>query len=375
MTDIAELLDSLAPRTEAAGDWNRVLRDADVERHPLRLPARRSVRLGAVAAVAAAIALVVSLWPTGGPGPTVLERALAAVGDGQVLHFVYESDPPKTLVELATGESTEVRAEHEVWFDPEAGARETERFQGVVQFDTFLGPDELSEHARFLYSGLGAGYRDALESGRAKVVGEDVVDGTAVYWIRSEDPSGARTHDVAVSRDTFAPAYIRIAQHGQTALNRIVSYETLEAGSAPLDGGSSSRLDPAGATYGPAVELADAGARIGGEPVWAGADLHGFPLEAVRELRLPTADGEVTGLSLVYGTPESGPHVEISQAATPANGLTMLAGVAGYVPPEGTALVAGTMVLLRSNGMVVTVHAGDEAMAVDVARSLQPYTG
>jgi hypothetical protein len=254
MTDVAELLDALAPRYEGAGDWDRVLRDAGEPRRPVPIPSRVGFRLGVVAAVAGVLAVVVSVWPTGGPGPTVLERALAATGDGEVLQFVYATDPPLALVELETGERTELRAQHEVWFDPDAGLRETERFDGIVQFDTTVAPDEISAHARSLYTSLGAGYREALESGSAKVLGEDVVDGTAVYWIRSGSPNVG--HDVAISRDTFEPVYIRIVQNGTTALTRIVSYETVEAGSAPLEPAPSNHGNLSEvATYGPAVDL------------------------------------------------------------------------------------------------------------------------
>lgn len=372
MTDVAELLDTIAPRYEGTGDWDRVLRDAGVHRRPLRILARMSFRLAAVAVLVAAIALVASLWPDAGTGPTVLDRALAAAGDGQVLHFVYETDPPRTFVDLETGERTEVRAEHEVWFDPRAGLRETERFDGAVQFDVILGAGEISEHARSLYTGLGAGYREALESGRAKVVGEDVVDGTAVYWIRSESQGAARTHDVAVSRDTFEPAYIRVAQNGMAALTRIVSYETLGAGSAPLEATPSTEPAPGLGTYGATIELADA--RLGRAPVWVGPSHLGLSLESVRELRLPAEGGVVPGVSLLYGSLEGGPHAEISEAEVPADGLTMIVGVRGYLPPEGTALLSGSTALLRSNGLVVAIHASDEETALAVARSLRPYS-
>ena len=137
----------------------------------------------------AVIAGVIALWPaSNGTGGSVLDRALAATGEGAVLHLVYEGDLPSTLVDLETGERTEMRSQHEVWFDPQAGLRETETFDGVVQFDVVLGPDEMSEHATSIYSSLGAGYREALESGRAEVVGEDTVDGTA----RVLDPDRGR---------------------------------------------------------------------------------------------------------------------------------------------------------------------------------------
>lgn len=369
MTDVAKVLDTIVPSYEGTGDWNRVLRDAEVGRRPLRTPFRAPLRLAAAVALVALIAGIVSFWPAGGTGGSVLDRALAATGDGAVLHLVYESELPRTLVDLETGERTEVRAEHEVWFDPQAGLRETERFDGVVQFDVSLDADEMSEHGNSIYTSLGAGYRAAIESGRAEVVGEDVVDGTAVYWIRIE-----AAHDVAVSRDTFEPTHIRVLQDGAPALTRIVSYETVEAGSAPLEAVST---DPAPAglgEYGSEVSLADAAALLGRDAVWAGASLHGFPLDSVRKLQIPSTDADVPGLSLTYGSAQDGPHVEITEAATLADGLTMLVGLRGYTPPEGTALLAGPMALLRSNGLVVAIHAPDEETAIDVARSLQPYS-
>jgi hypothetical protein len=369
MTDVAELLDRLVPPSSSTGDWDRVLRDARLDRRPRRAP----YRLAAVAALVAVIAGVVAFWPAGnGTGGSVLDRALAATGEGTVLHMVSEGELPRTLVDLETGERTEVRSQNEIWFDPEAGFRQTETFEGVVQSDTVLGPDEMAEHTTSIYSSLGAGYREALESGRAQVVGEDTVDGTAVYWIRIEDG-----HDVAVSKDSYEPAYIRVAMNGTPALTRIVSYETLEPGSAPLDAQGAPR-GPQDVTtaYGAEVDLADAASLLGSEPVWAGSSLHGFPLDTVRSLSLPTLDGDVAGLSLTYGSPAGGgPHVELTESATAAEGLTMLVGVRGYVPPEGTALVAGSQALVSSNGLVVAIHAADEAMAIDVARLLEPYSG
>jgi hypothetical protein len=369
MTDLAELLDTLVPPFEGTGDWDRVLRDAKLDRGP----ARRPYRLAAAAALVAVIAGVVAFWPAdNGTGGSVLDRALAATGEGSVLHLVYEGELPRALVDLETGERTEVRSLNEVWFDPEAGFRQTETFDGVVQSDAVLGPEEMSEHTTSIFSSLGAGYRETLESGRAEVVGEDTVDGTAVYWIRIEDG-----HDVAVSRDTYEPAYIRVTMNGSPALTRIVSYETVEPGAAPLDGeGTPPGPQDVTTAYGAEVDLADAAALLGREPVWAGSSLHGFPLDSVRSLSLPATDGAVPGLSIAYGSAEGGgPHVELSEAATAAEGLTMLVGVRGYVPPEGTALVAGSQALVGMKGLVVAIHAPDEAMAIEVARSLEPYAG
>jgi hypothetical protein len=370
MTDVAELLDRLVPPTSGTGDWECVLRDARLER---RRPLWRPYRLAAVAALVAVIAGVVAFWPAGnGTGGSVLDRALAATGEGTVLHMIYEGEQPRTLVDLETGERTEVRSQNEIWFDPEAGFRQTETFDGVVQFDVVLGRDEMQEHTTSIYSSLGAGYREALESGRAEVVGEDTVDGTAVYWIRIEDG-----HDVAVSKDSYEPTYIRVTMNGTPALTRIVSYETVESGSAPLDA-QRTLPGPQDVTtsYGAETDLAEAASLLGREPVWAGSSLQGLPLDSVREVSMPTSEGPVPGLSLAYGSFEGGsPHVELIESATAAEGLTMLVGVRGYVPPEGTALVGGSQALVSINGLVIVIHAPDEETAISVARLLEPYSG
>ena len=69
-------------------------------------PRRRGRRLAVVlpAAIAAVVALaLVSPWDRGGPG--TLERALAAVGGGPVIHAIVASSvPADVLVEIETGE-------------------------------------------------------------------------------------------------------------------------------------------------------------------------------------------------------------------------------------------------------------------------------
>ena len=144
---------------------------------------------------------------------STLDRALAAAGDGRVLHLVFEGSLPKQLVNLETGERTVLRGRHEVWFEPGAGARERETFDGVVQWDAHND----SPHGREIYASLGAGYRDALRSGQAKVVGETA----SVYWIRISEG-----HDVAVSRESYRPVSMRVGGMPET---RITTYETLRS--------------------------------------------------------------------------------------------------------------------------------------------------
>ena len=51
MTDVAEVLDRIAPPYDGAGDWDRVLRDAGLERRSRRLPLRLAAAVALVAAV------------------------------------------------------------------------------------------------------------------------------------------------------------------------------------------------------------------------------------------------------------------------------------------------------------------------------------
>ena len=352
-----ELLELAVPPYEGpAGRWNDVVHEAGAVRRRRRAWVLRPVAgLGVVALVA------VVAWALSGAPPSTLDRALAATGDGHVLHLVFESDLPRTVVNLRTGERTEMRGRHDVWFDPAAGVRETETFEGAVQWDVSSDVAGIHEHQREIYTSLGAGYREALRSGKAKVVGEGDVAGQAVVWIRITP--GGRAHDVAVSRKTYEPVYLRIRGAGGT---RILAYETLS--SAPLQAKSLPPSRPVGKPGG-ATTLRAAADTFGHPPVWAGEAFDGLRLTEVRSLDL---DGDVRGVSLLYGTTD-GAHVEITQAPKLADGLTMPAGVRGYAPPDGTLILEGPSGVLRSNGLVVGIHAPDEETAIAVARALQPY--
>ena len=68
-----------------------------------------------------AAAGLILAWPfRGGPSGTVLQRAAAAIGDGPVLHVVLQDGFHGTLVNLATGDQTEIHQQDEYWYDPSA---------------------------------------------------------------------------------------------------------------------------------------------------------------------------------------------------------------------------------------------------------------
>lgn len=170
MTDrdihVATLLDEAVPSAPVGPDrWEAVVHEADVGDRPA---ARRWLAAGfpAALAVAVGVIVVVLVWPFGGrSGGTVLERALAAVGDGPVLHVVFQEGWHGTRVDLATGRRTEIHGEREAWYDPARGVHEVSRFDGVPQSDVLYPRDRLPAVVAQAYAGLLDGYRGALRSG------------------------------------------------------------------------------------------------------------------------------------------------------------------------------------------------------------------
>ena len=112
-----ELLDRAVPPYAGRRRLGAVLRDAGVaRRRPAAPRARIRRRRGRTRSSRRRPAR-----------PPTIDRALAAAGDGGVLHLVTETDLPKILVDLDSGERRELRGLHEVWFDPARRERASAR--------------------------------------------------------------------------------------------------------------------------------------------------------------------------------------------------------------------------------------------------------
>ena len=206
MTDrdpLGTALETLEPPfADEPVDWDDVLRRACVE--PARAP-RRGRRRRVLVALAAAAAVCGALVadPFGDEDAGVLDRALAAIGDGPVLHVVTRSPGMGgTLVDLQSGDRTQLRIEQETWFDPDRGFRGTIRFGGNV-VEEYGAPANRPVRMRAATRAMGVftrDYRDALRAGRARVLREGEVAGTPVYWLRVEMDSAG----TAPGRGRFA---------------------------------------------------------------------------------------------------------------------------------------------------------------------------
>jgi hypothetical protein len=328
--NVAEILDRYTPTLAGDGDWAAVLGDARAR--PRR---RRPVAAAAIAAAVLAVGLVVLLAPSRHGGGSIVDRALAAIGNGPVLHVVTRSPYPRyTLIDLKSGDSRQVYDEIEEWSDPKRGVHSIGRAEGHVVYDSVWG---VPEQDRALTAFM-TGYREALSSGDAHVVGDGEIGGSAVYWLQigsSDSPeAAAQIHQVAVDKDTFAPVGLRWAHGGEPGLlEPILKMEAEPEGSGNFDGVPKpspfpSRGDVVGSTT---IGVEGAASVLPTPAVWAGRDVSGLPLSLVRRQELEMvfapednlAPEAAAGLELVYGAvvndhPDSnGAFVQISEASSP----------------------------------------------------------
>ena len=285
---VADALERVVPSYEREiGAWDAVLVSAQRRR---RFP---RVALALAPAVIALAALALA-WPFGDePRGGVLERALAAAGDGPVLHVVFREGWGGTLVDLRTGERKKIHGERELWYDPERGLHDISRFGGVLQHERVYPPPDIAPYQASTLAFLATDYRAALDSGNARVLGSGELDGIPVYWIRvhaesNEDVADGKlhewAHDVAVSRETYKPVGTRETLDGKDSPDgpaRIVHFETLAAGEGDftvetdsLDGVAEKReVEP--------ISLEQAAAVLGATPLWLGHEFAGVRLARV----------------------------------------------------------------------------------------------
>jgi hypothetical protein len=289
MKDVKETLDELVPEPARMSDWDAVLREAR--------PRRRSRALQlAVATGIAGLAALFVVAPWKGPERVgILDRALAAVGDGPVLHVIFRGGWGGTLVELKTGERKPLYGERELWYDPDRGlVHQISRFADVVDHEDVYGRKKGDRELTALWQD----YRRALENGTARLVGKDTVNGLPVYWIIVQsqmlpDVADNKDHElaqqVAISRETFKPVamkYTRDRQSLEGSIEHILLFETVPFDEADFksrpDASLSGRAMMSGSTP---VSFKSAAEILGRAPYWLGPDYSGLPLVQTRKER------------------------------------------------------------------------------------------
>lgn len=194
--------------------------DALVETHaeppqsPLRVRGRRWKLPSFVltAGVAAGVVAVLLVSPWSGSGDGLVQRALAAVGTGPVMHIVMEDSTSTAFVNLKTGRETGGTSREETWID-----RQDYRYQILnTQGGRFLS-DQLGKfHSRpafrsspaFSAAALVDFYVALATGSHTAVVGRGTFNGHQIYWLRSR-PSTEAPGDIGVDVNTYKPVLLR----------------------------------------------------------------------------------------------------------------------------------------------------------------------
>jgi hypothetical protein len=413
----SELLDLLRDRP----DLLRIAASIS-ETRPVARRRRGLVGIAVVATLAAvgvAFALVVSL---SGRGPSLVDRALAAVGTEPVIHAVVEySSPNDVVVNLATGKSHERVHATEYWYDPVRsllhtrlttdGRMLTEIVETPTGSDSDLGhyPGGLAAQLDPALAGFVTHYREALASGEAKVVGHEEVDGRDVTLLRITLGHG-ESEDVGIDSATDRPLFFRAnPRPGVGIVGKIPTWQVATIESLPRDRSyfakpARSAARPTGGGSGNAQEVTQAQAANALErpALWVGARFNNLPLARVELQRVQTqyTDGskhDGDKLAFTYGDlgpterlRASEPWLIVGEAASVAASYQLGFNDGGDPPaPEGSIVLEGNSIFavpgqpaaperaewtgkLIRNGMYIELSAPSRDLVLAAARALEP---
>ncbi|HEY2939427.1 MAG TPA: RNA polymerase sigma factor [Gaiellaceae bacterium] len=345
-------------------------------------------------ALAATVALLVAA-PWGGGEPSLVERALAAVGEGPVIHAVIASDPQITSIDLATGRETAVAGTTEIWFDGQRRIEHTVwRMGGRVGGEMLQTPSGTVSVAGVDPAGPPPvldpalakwvdGYRDALASGEAKPAGEGTIDGHPVEWLELTGIGGSPER-VAIDKDTSEPVRVASVPDGAGQWHYdVFSIEALPEGSGDFTPPRpSSEPQPQAFMREPATIAAEDATAVVPGALALGSEFQGLPLTQVLRAKLsilfePEANRDPivsSGLEFQYGDHDfldDRPYVRIEEATQPS---PQYGWRPSLLPGPGRLLVVHGAGLMVTNGVYVTIQASDRELMLEAARALRPFS-
>jgi hypothetical protein len=345
---------------------------------PPRRRRRRLVLLVPAVAVIVGVAVGVLAAPWRN-SPLATERALAALGRQPVIHAIVEQSTPRQIViDLASGQERLEAHRSEYWYDDE---REALRVRLSVGGELLPGGDYLHTPEGFFtdrgvrrdqrrppqidpaLEAFASGYRQALDNGKASVVGEEVIEGREVVILRFSLPSGPAgeqiSEDVAVDPDDYRPLRFRFsstAAPGRTLpwseAPRVVEIETIPRDPGNFEAPQATEPRPAGQTSVGERKLspAEAATALGRPVLWPGRAVAGVELAEIelRRLTTPWTDGRITkghALAFQYGVDQGTAHLEgkasLIMTESSSAGETRHFGFGGSMPRPGELLLTG----------------------------------
>jgi hypothetical protein len=353
-----------------------------------RVPVVRLAVVG-LAAVAAVALLLVSPW--GGGGPSLADRALAAVGTQPVLHVVVRYSNGDRI-DLRTGRRTPVDWTGEVWYD--AGRhvfRSETRVDGRVVFRN-SGTGSLAAEPFLVSADL---YRRALEQGKLRSVGHDVVRGHRVLVVEAPTASGGRIRADLDAR-TYRLVRMRFFVGGRVASELdVLVFDTVSREQAhlpaPAPGANPSAypgVSTSGGVGSRGIGLAAARTTFASRPVWPGRVVDGHRLTAIQKENVTdTSRGatvEGTRLSFEYGPGGrlgSQPYLQVEEG--PVSSPTWRVESV-FPPPPGYVDVQSSQTsngrtertqwtgVVQMDGFVVRVTSWSDRTVLVAARALRP---
>jgi hypothetical protein len=377
----------------------------------LPITTTRSRRFAPVAAIAAAAAIgltVVVLALSSGHGPAIADRALAAIGTGPVIHAIVEySSDSDVVVDLESGQVRERIHRTEYWDDAEHsllhtrlltdGKLLTEIVETPTGADSDLGhyADRMAPALDPALTGFATGYREALASGKARVVGHERLDGRDVTLLRIELDGGI-SEDVGVDSDTYRPLFFRTNPHEapfvpqDTPTWRVVQIESVPRNSAYFAKPERSAARPTeGETHGSKeLSAAEAANALDRPTFWVGPRFDSLPLARIELTQVKTAytDGSThlgDNLTLTYGEISSNgnlassrPWLVVGQATSIAGSYPLGFNDGGDPPaPEGSIVLqhrGDWLGKLIRGGTYLQVSASSRELVLAAARMLEP---
>ncbi len=327
---------------------------------------------GAAAAVAAIV--VVALAVTGNGGPSLVERAAAAVRNFQVVHASLEARAPTAaVVDLRTGRSRAVTIRIEAWLDSSSGRlRVVTRRNGTVVADAAGSADEVAPAA----SGLDPGALTFLRDYRAALVGGRASE---LPGRRVRIAGNGGTADVALD-DAARPAAVE-SSTGPTW--RVAAFSAATPSPerftpSPSAGGPGRGRVASTSPLAPAAARGEVASLLG---VGVPERIEGLPLVRARSQTLTgsggTSPGTTSGVELTYAGKSGSVQIRLGAAPEPAYGFAEGRFTFQFdpIPPRGEldlAALGGKAWIgqLRVGRGYATIRSSTRGLVVSAARLL-----
>jgi hypothetical protein len=362
----------------------------------LGLVGRRTALTVALAALIAALAAVL-------PGQlsrnqmTLVDQAVAAIGNGTMIHVVLDEGRTSQRVDLHTGKTTLLRSGIEVWSDPKLGTVWISTLDGQPT-QKIVAPTSQHASASAWWRPYVSGYRNQLRTGAFHLAGTGQVEGHPVDWIRSKPFSlvNGKTGvyrevvtEIAISRTTYKPLFFRQRINGVIDRDsgvRVTTAETLP----PRPSLFKQRTIPFGpglrVASGPGTgiptTLSDARAAMKPDPIVPSAGLahlHRTWIGMPDYLAPPYNSylDQIPGVQLYYGRLDSTGHPTykgsfISITEFPhRNSVINFNGISLF--QNDVAIVSthmDTVATMKTHGLYVIIQAGSQDQAIAAARAL-----